>query len=106
MATNIERLKTRIPEASDAELNDVLESAKDAILSRCFVSLGSATEEDKTAALTLHNEKVLEAAVVIYNMRGAEGQVSHSENGVSRTFADNGGLKAILEKITPRGAVV
>jgi hypothetical protein len=81
----------------------VLESAKDAILSRCFVSLGSATEEEKTAELTLHNEKVLEAAVIIYNMRGAEGQASHSENGVSRTFT---GLDPVLAKITPRGAVV
>ena len=104
--TDIERLKVRIPEATEAELEDVLESAKDVILSRCFVSVDNATDEDKNAMLERHNEKVLRAAVVIYNMRGVEGQVSHSENGVSRSFAENEGLKPILEQIIPRCNVV
>lgn len=104
--TNTERLKTRIPEATEAELEDVLESAKDVILSRCFVSVPHATEEEKTTALAVHNEKILNAAVIIYNMRGIEGQTSHSENGVSRTYADYAGMKPILEGITPKGCVV
>lgn len=104
--TDNERLKVRIPEATEAELEDVLESAKDAILSRCFVSVENTSEEDKNAALTTHKEKVLQAAVIIYNMRGIEGQNSHSENGVSRSFADNAGLKPILEQIIPRGYVL
>ena len=104
--TNLERLKVRIPGATDAELEDVLESAKDVILSRCFVSLENTSDEDKTLALSIHNEKMLSAAVVIYNMRGIEGQVSHSENGVARTYADCAGMKPILESIIPRGNVV
>lgn len=104
--TNIERLKIRVPEASEAELEDVLESAKDVILSRCFVSVSRASEEDKNIALTVHNEKLLNAAIVIYNMRGIEGQISHSENGVARSFADCAGLKPILEGIIPRCDVV
>lgn len=104
--TEIERLKVRIPEASEAELSDALESAKDAILSRCFTSLEHTSEEDKAAALTRHKEKVLNAAVVIYNMRGIEGQKSHSENGVARSYEDMAGLKPILSQITPRGHVV
>lgn len=104
--TNIERLKVRVPEATDAELEDVLESAKDVILSRAFVSVEKASEEDKNAILNIHNEKLLDAAVVIYNMRGIEGQISHNENGVARAYADCAGMKPILEKITPRGSVV
>lgn len=104
--TNIERLKGRIPEATEAILEDVLESAKDVILSRCFVSVSNTTEEDKAMALVEHNEKILDAAVVIYNMRGIEGQTSHSENGIARSFADCAGMKPILEKITPRAYVV
>ena len=100
--TDIERLKIRIPNAADAELEDVLESAKDVILSRCFVSVEKTSDEDKTSALAVHKEKVLAAAVVIYNMRGVEGQISHSENGVSRSYADCAGLKPILEQIIPR----
>lgn len=104
--TNIERLKVRLPEATEAELEDALESAKDVILSRCFVSVARTSAEDKHYALELHKEKVLSAAVVIYNMRGVEGQVSHSENGVSRSYAECAGLKPILEGIVPRCNVV
>ncbi len=104
--TNIERLKVRIPEADISELEDVLESAKDVILSRCFVSVSHTSEEDKAKALTEHNEKVINAAVVIYNMRGIEGQISHSENGVARSYADCAGMKPILEQIVPRCHVV
>lgn len=104
--TNIERLKVRIPEATEAELEDVLESAKDVILSRCFVSVAKATDGERITALAIHNEKVLSAAVVIYNMRGIEGQTSHSENGVSRSYADCAGMKPILESIVPRCNVV
>lgn len=104
--TDIERLKVRVPEATEAELEDVLESAKDVILSRCFVSVSRASEDDKLAALAEHKEKVLNAAVVIYNMRGIEGQISHSENGVARSYADCAGMKPILESIVPRGYVL
>lgn len=104
--TNIERLKIRIPEATDAVLEDLLESAKDVILSRCFVSVAKTSIEDKAMALTEHNEKVLNAAVVIYNMRGIEGQKSHSENGVARSYEDCAGMRPILEGIVPRGDVV
>lgn len=104
--TNIERLKTRIPEATEVELEDVFESAKDVILSRSFVSVLHASEDDKNAVLAEHNEKLLNAAVVIYNMRGVEGQISHSENGVSRSYENCAGMKTILEGIIPRGYVV
>lgn len=104
--TNIERLKVRLPEATEAELEDVLLSAEDVILSRCFVSVSRTSEVDKALALDEHNEKVLNAAVVIYNMRGVEGQISHSENGVARSYADCAGMKPILEGIIPRCDVV
>lgn len=100
--TEIERLKVRIPEATEAELTDVLEAAKDVILSRAFTSVENTSEEDKATALAVHKEKVLNAAVVIYNMRGVEGQLSHSENGVSRSYESAAGMKSILEQIVPR----
>ena len=100
--TDIERLKIRSPDATDEVLEDDLESAKDVILSRCFVSLESATDEEKSAALSIHREKVIRAAVVIHNMRCVEGETAHSENGVSRSSEASGGLKSILEQIVPR----
>lgn len=104
--TNIERLKVRIPEATEAELEDILMSAEDVILSRCFVSPSRTSEENKASALMEHNEKVLNSAVVIYNMRGIEGQSSHSENGIGRSYEDCAGMKSILAQIIPRGDVV
>lgn len=104
--TNKERLKSRIPKATDAELEDVLMSAEDVILSRCFTSVEHTSEEDKVFALALHNEKLLNAAVIIYNIRGVEGETAHSENGISRTYADNAGLAPILSAITPRCDVI
>ena len=104
--TDIERLKARLPEATEAELEDIFESAKDVILSRCFVSVSRTTDDERTAALDEHKEKVLNAAVVIYNMKGIEGQIAHSENGVARSYADCAGMKSILEQIVPRCVVV
>lgn len=104
--TDIERLKVRLPEATEAELEDVLESARGVILSRCFVSVARASADERMNVLYDHKEKVLDAAVVIYNMRGVEGQKSHSENGISRTYEDYAGMKPILESIIPRCDVV
>lgn len=104
--TNLERLKTRIPEATEAELIDVLDSAKDVILSRCFTNVEQTSEEEKQKALDRHNEKVLDAATVIYNLRGVEGQTSHSENGVSRSWEECAGMKSILSRIIPKAYVV
>ena len=104
--TNIERLELRLPGVSTLELEDVLQSAESVILSRCFVSVARASEDERKAALDEHNEKLLDVAVIIYNMRGIEGQTSHSENGVARQYADYAGMKPILEQIIPRGYVI
>lgn len=104
--TELERLKTRIPEATEKELLDVLDSARDVILSRCFVYEEQASEKEKANMLVRHKEKVIDAATVIFNMRGVEGQTSHSENGVSRSWEECAGMKAILSRIVPKGYVV
>ena len=70
------------------------------------MSVSRASEEDKNTALDVHKEKLLNAAVVIYNMRGIEGQTSHSENGVARSYEGCAGMKTILQQIVPRGYVV
>lgn len=104
--TDLERLKSRIPEATDAELLDSLESARDVILSRCFFDVSRVSADEKGNALYRHKEKVIDAATVIYNMRGAEGQTSHGEGGVSRSYEENAGLQSILARIVPKGYVL
>ena len=40
-------------------------------------------------------------AVEIYNKRGAEGQISHGENGISRGYEESNISKSLLAEITP-----
>ncbi len=48
----------------------------------------------------------VEITVYLLNKRGAEGEVSHSENGVSRTYEDGDIPPTLLRRITPMAGVV
>lgn len=43
----------------------------------------------------------IEIAIEMYSKRGAEGQVSHGENGISRSYEKASISPSLLEKITP-----
>jgi hypothetical protein len=100
--TQLERLKLRIPEnKNDLELEDVLESAKAVILSRRYPFGEQPTElEPKYMDLQIR------IAVEMYNKRGVEGQTSHSENGVSRSYSSASVSEELLREITPKVGVV
>ena len=100
--TQLERLKIRIPEnENDNELEDFLESAKSVILSRRFPFGKQPTElEPKYMDLQIR------IAVEMYNKRGVEGQTSHSENGVSRSYSSASVSEELLREITPKVGVV
>lgn len=100
--TQLERLKIRIPENdNDNELEDFLESAKAVILSRRFPFGEQPTElEPKYMDLQIR------IAVEMYNKRGVEGQTSHSENGVSRSYSSASVSEELLREITPKVGVV
>jgi hypothetical protein len=100
--TQLERLKKRIPENdNDNELEDFLESAKAVILSRRFPFGEQPTElEPKYMDLQIR------IAVEMYNKRGVEGQTSHSENGVSRSYSSASVSEELLREITPKVGVV
>ena len=100
--TQLERLKIRIPEnGNDDELEDFLESAKAVILSRRFPFGEQPTElEPKYMDLQIR------IAVEMYNKRGVEGQTSHSENGVSRSYSSANISEELLREITPKVGVV
>ena len=100
--TQLERLKIRINEnASDAELEDLLESAKAVILSRRFPFGEQPAEiEDK------YKDLQIRIAVEMYNKQGAEGETSHSENGISRSYSSASVSEELLREITPKAGVV
>ena len=100
--TQLERLKIRIPEeVNDVELEDILESAKAVILSRRFPFGEQPTEIEPK-----YNDLQIRIAVEMYNKRGVEGQTSHSENGVSRSYASANVSEDLLREITPKAGVI
>lgn len=100
--TQLERLKIRITEnVTDAELEDILESAKAVILSRRF-PFG----EHPTEIESRYNDLQIRIAVEMFNKRGAEGETAHSENGVSRTYSSASVSEELLREITPKAGVV
>lgn len=100
--TQLERLKIRITEkVTDAELEDILESAKAVILSRRFPFGEQPAEiEDK------YKDLQIRIAVEMFNKQGAEGETAHSENGVSRSYASASVSEDLLREITPKAGVV
>ena len=101
--TQLERLKIRITEkdVSDTELEDILESAKAVILSRRFPFGEYPAEiEDR------YKDLQIRIAVEMFNKQGAEGEIAHSENGVSRTYSSASVSEELLREITPKAGVV
>ena len=100
--TQLERLKIRIPENNnETELEELLESAKAVILSRRF-PFGEPPEEIESR----YKDLQIRIAVEMYNKIGVEGQTSHSENGVSRSYASASVSEDLLREITPKAGVV
>ena len=101
--TQLERLKSRITEkdVSDTELEDILESAKAVILSRRFPFGEYPAEiEDR------YKDLQIRIAVEMFNKQGAEGELAHSENGVSRSYSSASVSEELLREITPKAGVV
>ena len=100
--TQLERLKIRITEnATDGELEDILESAKAVILSRRF-PFGDWPEEIEPR----YKDLQIRIAVEMFAKRGAEGETAHSENGISRSYASANVSEDLLKEITPKVGVV
>lgn len=61
---------------------------------------------DKTSVLERYGSVQVRAAAYFLNKRGADGEQSHSENGISRVY-ESGDLPAsLLQELTPRCGVI
>lgn len=98
---NLDRLKLRTGGKDEALLLDCLESAKSAILSRRY-PYGEWPEELESRYLDLQ----FRCAMDLYNKIGAEGETSHSENGVSRGYESSWISESLLQEVTPVVKVV
>ena len=95
----IEKLKVLISpdEASSDLLSYLLEQSEGIILNRRYPF---GPPEGATLS-ALHEQIQLRVAVEIFSKMGAEGQLSHSENGVSRTWEAGDVSPSLLKLIVP-----
>jgi len=105
MVTQLERLKIQLEikdNEQDALLLDLLESAKFAILSRRYPFDDFPMND--TGELILeprYYDLQVRIAVHLYNKMGAEGQITHSENGISRSWKSGDIPESLLNQVTP-----
>lgn len=92
----LERLQTRTEENNEELLIDLLESAKGVILARRFPFGDYPDELPKR-----YEDLQVRIAAELYAKMGAEGQISHSENGISRTWAAANVSQELLNEIVP-----
>lgn len=90
------RLRMRTGEQDDRLLLDCLDSAKAAILARRF-PFGEWPNELEVRYQDLQYRIALD----LYNKIGAEGQLSHSENGISRVYESSWISEQLLREVTP-----
>ena len=92
---------TLAPDTDTEEvLDNVLDDAEALILNRMF-PFGY---PDGTVVPTRYERIQIQLAAELYSKRGAEGQISHSENGISRTWLEQ---SALLKRVIPHvGSVV
>lgn len=97
----LERLKLRTGELDEAVLMDCLESAKAAIMSRRFPY-----QEWPDEIEPQYMDLLYRCALDLYNKSGAEGEVAHSENGVSRSYESSWISEQLLSEIVPMCGVL
>lgn len=96
------RLMVGANESEDNLLLIYLTDAESAILNRLYPM-----EEELNYTLPARYEsRVIEIAAYLYNKRGAEGETSHNENGISRSYENGSIPESMLSDIIPFGSVI
>ena len=98
----LERLITRTGDSDTLLLQDLLDTAKSAILNRRYPYAAEWPDEVEPRYRDLQYRIALD----LYNKLGAEGQLSHSENGISRTYSASWISEDLLAEIVPFAGVV
>lgn len=103
----IDRVKLRLGVSSgdrsdDDLIEELLNSAESAILARRFPF---GYDEETTVLPVAYDDLKIRIAIDLFNKIGAEGQLSHSENGVQRTYESSWISESLLQEVTPRVGV-
>ena len=100
-ATKRDMLKDMTGEADRDVLTTYLKIAAGIVLRKRFpfgTKVKTVPEE--------YDEVQVEIAAFLLNKRGAEGESSHTENGITRRYDDGDIPPGLLRRITPKGEVL
>lgn len=86
---------------SNELFNALLEAAKGIILEVRFPCSSDYHEDVEE----MYHSLQVSIALELYNKMGAEGQLSHSENKISRTYSSGDVSLALISRITPKCGV-
>lgn len=106
MADSYKLTKLRLMVGANASEDDLLlmylTDAERAILNHLYPM-----DEDVAHTLpTRYESRQVEIATYLYNKRGAEGETSHNENGISRSYENGSIPDSMLSDIIPYGSVI
>lgn len=99
----LKRLKLAVGADSSEEelLLMYLSDAERAILNRLYP-----LDDTVSVIPDRYSSRQIEIAVYLYNKRGAEGEISHNENGINRTYESASIPDSMLSDIIPYGSVI
>lgn len=94
-------LQTMCGEKEEDVLSLYLKIAADKIIARCYPF-----HTDSAAVPEKYQSLQLEIACYLLNKRGAEGETSHNENGVNRSYESASVPESMLRGIVPFAKVI
>lgn len=103
--TNEEKLIELKNIAGSSDTDEVLSTYLDLAGSK-IIAKAYPYESEITEVPTKYEYLQLEIAAYMLNKRGAEGQISHSENGISRQYENSDIPISMLKAITPHCGVI
>lgn len=100
---NLTRLRNRTEEENDQLLEDLLMTAKVAIMKRRYPykSFSNSCFEDYDVE-PIYQDLQYRIALDLYNKQGAEGEIIHSANGISRTYESSWISRELLLEVVPK----
>lgn len=100
-AEKLTMLTAMTGETDNGVLSTYLKIAGKKIINKAYPYDTTVTEVPERYAYTQ-----LEIAAYLLNKRGAEGQTSHSENGISRSYEDGDVPPSLLREVVPVVGVI
>lgn len=97
----LDRLKRRIPDANEQDLEDCILCARETYFKRRFPYSDWPDDVEKQ-----YQSWIYRAAIDLYNKAGAEGENRHVENGVTREYDGSWISAQLLNEIIPMAGVL